>query len=205
MPSSSPATPATETSCSRSPCQICRREGHQALDCFNRMNYSFQGRHPPIELAAMVVEANTTYLNQNQWYADNGANVHVTSDIANLASSQPYTGDDLVGVGNGIGLIISHIGTASFHNPSSTVTLNNVAYYPQASAHLLSINKFCKDNNVYFELTSSYFFVKDILTGNTLLTGPSENRLYPINLRELPSSKFHALTMIVGVKASTST
>jgi hypothetical protein len=28
---------------SRSPCQICKREGHQALDCFNRMNYSFQG------------------------------------------------------------------------------------------------------------------------------------------------------------------
>jgi hypothetical protein len=34
---------------------------------------------------------------------------------------------------------------------------------------------------------------------------PSENGLYPINLRQLPSSKFHALTMTVGVKASTST
>jgi len=47
--------------------------------------------------------------------------------------------------------------------------------------------------------------VNDILTGNTLLTGPSENGLYPINLRQLPSSKFHALTMTIGVKASTST
>jgi len=35
--------------------------------------------------------------------------------------------------------------------------------------------------------------------------GLSENGLYPINLRQLPSSKFYALTMTVGVKASTST
>ena len=32
----------------------------------------------------MVAEANTTYLNQNQWYADSGANILVTSDLANL-------------------------------------------------------------------------------------------------------------------------
>ena len=51
------------------------------------MNYAFQGRHPPTELAAMVAEANTTYLNQHQWYADSGANIHVTSDAANLAIS----------------------------------------------------------------------------------------------------------------------
>ncbi|KAF9672895.1 hypothetical protein SADUNF_Sadunf11G0092000 [Salix dunnii] len=38
-----------------------RRDGHQALDCFNRMNYSYQGRHPPTELAAMIqlVEQNS--------------------------------------------------------------------------------------------------------------------------------------------------
>ncbi|KAJ0094850.1 hypothetical protein Patl1_17208 [Pistacia atlantica] len=150
---------------SRSPCQICKREGHQALDCFNRMNYSFQGRHPPTDLAAMVAEANTTYLNQNQWYADSGANIHVTSNIANHATSQPYDGDDLVGVGNGTSLVISQTGTASIQTSSSTLKLNNVAYCPQASAHLLSINKFCKDNNVLFELTSSCFSVKAILTG----------------------------------------
>ena len=63
LPSSTASTTASR---SRSPCQICKREGHQALDCFNRMNYSFQGRRPPTELAAMVAEANTTYLNKKQ-------------------------------------------------------------------------------------------------------------------------------------------
>ncbi|KAJ0015033.1 hypothetical protein Pint_21008 [Pistacia integerrima] len=120
------APPAPSTSRSRSPCQICKREGHQALDCFNRINYSFQGRHPPTELAAMVVEANTTYLNQHQWYADNGANIHVTSGAANLATSQPYEGTDTVGV-----------------------------------------------------------MGQDLKTGDTLLKGPRDRGLYPINLQQL--------------------
>jgi hypothetical protein len=204
LPSSS-STATSTTSRSRSPCQICKREGHQALDCFNRMNYSFQGRHPPTELAAMVAEANTTYLNQHQWYADSGANIHVTSDLANLATSQPYDVDDSVGVGNGTSLNISHTGTSAIQTHSSILTLKDIACCPQASAQLLSINKLCKDNNVLFELTGTNFSVKDILTRDTLLMGPSENGLYPINLHQLPSSKFHALTMIVGVKASTST
>lgn len=129
LPSSSTST-ATANTRSHSPYQICKRDRHQALDCFNWMNYSFQGRHPPTELAAMVAEANTTYLNQNQWYADSGANIHVTYDITNLAIAQPYDGDDSVGIGNGTGLHISHIGTATIQTPSSTLTLTDVAYCP---------------------------------------------------------------------------
>ncbi|KAB5547844.1 hypothetical protein DKX38_011250 [Salix brachista] len=202
---SSSSTATSNTSRSRSSCQICKQNGHQALDCFNRMNYSFQGRHPPTELAAMVAKANTTYLNQNQWYADNGANIHVTSDLTNLATAQPYDEDDFVGIGNGTGLHISHTGTVAIQTPSSTLTLTDVACCPQASAQLLFINKLCKDNNVVFELTGTHLSMKDILTGNTLLMGPSENGLYPINLRQLSSSKLHALTMTISVKASTST
>ncbi|KAJ0083120.1 hypothetical protein Patl1_10399 [Pistacia atlantica] len=92
----------------------------------------------------MVAEANTTYLNQHQWYADSCANIHVTFDAANLATSQPYEGTDTVGVGNGAGLIISRTGNATIKTSSSTLALNDVAYCPQASPHLLSINKFCK-------------------------------------------------------------
>jgi len=155
----------------------------------------------------MVAEANTTYLNQHQWYADSGANVHVTSDLANIATFQPYDGDHSVGdyIGNGTSLNISHTGTNSIQIHSFILTLKDIACCPQASAHLLSINKLCKDNNVLFEITGTNFSIKDILTGDTLLTGLSENGLYPINPRQLPSSKFHALIMTVGVKASAST
>ena len=108
-------------------------------------------------------------------------------------------------VGNMTGLTISHTSNASIKTVSSTITLNSVVYCPQTSVHLLSINKFCKDNNVLFELTSSAFSMKDIITGDTLLAGPSDNELYPINLCQLSSSSYHALTMTVSVKAPTFT
>lgn len=39
-------------------CQICGRLGHSTLDCFNRMSYNFQGRHPPSQLSGMVASQN---------------------------------------------------------------------------------------------------------------------------------------------------
>jgi len=39
-------TPSFSNS-TRTSCQICGRTNHQALDCFHRMNYSYQGKHPP--------------------------------------------------------------------------------------------------------------------------------------------------------------
>lgn len=113
LPSSSLADLAPSDSRSCSPFQIYKWEGHQGLNYFNRMNYSFQGHHPPTELAAMIAETINTYLNQHQWYDDSGANIHVTLDIANFSISQPYEGDDFVGVGHGIGFTISRIGTGS--------------------------------------------------------------------------------------------
>jgi hypothetical protein len=33
-------------STSRPTCQICYKPGHAAIDCYQRMNYAYQGRHP---------------------------------------------------------------------------------------------------------------------------------------------------------------
>jgi hypothetical protein len=38
----------------RSPCQICGKISHQALDYYHRMDFAYQGRHPPSQLAAMA-------------------------------------------------------------------------------------------------------------------------------------------------------
>ncbi|KAJ4973358.1 hypothetical protein NE237_006532 [Protea cynaroides] len=35
-------------------CQICRRIAHLAINCYHRMDYAYQGRHPPEKLVAMV-------------------------------------------------------------------------------------------------------------------------------------------------------
>jgi hypothetical protein len=39
---------------SRPACQICGKISHQALDCYHRMDFSFQGKHPPAQLVAMA-------------------------------------------------------------------------------------------------------------------------------------------------------
>lgn len=37
-----------------SPCQICGKTNHQAPDCYHCMDFSYQGRHPPSQLAALA-------------------------------------------------------------------------------------------------------------------------------------------------------
>ena len=58
------------------PCQICGKINHQALDYYNKMDYSFQGRHPPPQLAAMVAQSKFFYKDP-QWFADSAANAHI--------------------------------------------------------------------------------------------------------------------------------
>ena len=65
---------------SRAPCQICGRINHLAIDCFHRMDYAFQGRNPPTQLAAMIAHTNSTYEEQ-QWLADSGANAHISNQF----------------------------------------------------------------------------------------------------------------------------
>jgi hypothetical protein len=55
------------------------------LDCFQRFNFSFQGRPPPSELSAVVAEANNTS-EQQTWYTDSGANAHITANAADLTT-----------------------------------------------------------------------------------------------------------------------
>jgi len=52
-------SPSSQSS-HKTPCQICGKTSHQALDCFHMMDYSYQGRHSPNQLAAMVAQTNHT-------------------------------------------------------------------------------------------------------------------------------------------------
>jgi hypothetical protein len=162
------------------PCQICGKNSHRALDCYHRMDYAYQGRHLPMQLAAMTAQTNEEFANHD-WLADSGANTHVvTPDSSLLTNPQPFDGSDTVGVGNGVGLHIKQTGSSLVHSsttPSSNFLLSHILHCPSASANLLSINKFCKDNKCWFALTDVDFTVKDNLTRMVLLYRPSENGL----------------------------
>uniref|UniRef100_A0A2N9HV35 Retrotransposon Copia-like N-terminal domain-containing protein n=1 Tax=Fagus sylvatica TaxID=28930 RepID=A0A2N9HV35_FAGSY len=94
---------------SRPICQICYKPGHTALDCYQRMNFSYQGRHPPAKLAAMATATPPSpYPHQTTWISDTGATDHFTPDLHNIPDNQAYTDSQLVSVGNGNQLPISH-------------------------------------------------------------------------------------------------
>uniref|UniRef100_A0A5B7C9B1 Uncharacterized protein n=1 Tax=Davidia involucrata TaxID=16924 RepID=A0A5B7C9B1_DAVIN len=121
-------------------CQICNKPGHQALDCYHRMDYSYQGRHPPQQLTAMAATHNQVSSNPNLWLTDTGATNHITTDFGNLSLPAEYYGDDTIAIGNGLGLSISHIGQSSLHTADHRFTLNNVLHVPFMASNLLSVH-----------------------------------------------------------------
>ncbi|GKA35263.1 putative RNA-directed DNA polymerase [Tanacetum coccineum] len=121
------------------------------------------------------------------WHSNTRANSHVTPDLEAMDNSEAYYGDDALYVGNGNGLHILHIGSSKVYSPQKTFSLKNILHVPKISHNLLSVQKFCHNNDVFFEFHTSYFVVKDESTHTTFFTGPSKHDLYTITLPQLKS------------------
>lgn len=185
--------PAGQQSLANTWCQICERRGHKAIDCYQRMNYAYQGRHPPEKLAAMAASSS---FDESTWYSDTGASHHITNDLGNLSLASTYDGSDTVRVGNGQGLQISHIGSSTPSTPLSSFLMRNILHCPTASSNLLSVSQFSKDNTCYFLFDETGFCVKDKRTGKTLHRGPLKDGLYPLHLTAMPASSPKAFLSI---------
>jgi len=98
-----------------------------------------------------------------------------------LTTSKPYNGNDNLHVGDGKGLSITHIGHTKIYNPHRSFTLSNVLHVFAITKPLLSIQKFCLDNNVYFEFHHFLFYVKDLNTNEVLLSGQSKDGFYTLS------------------------
>lgn len=124
------------------------------------------------------------------WLPDTGSSHHVTPDISTFENYDTYYGNDNIHVGNGTGLPILHIGSSKLYAPTKSFSLTNILHVPKIKQNLLSVQNFCQDNNVYFEIHTSFFAVKDEITHTTLLTGPSKGGLYSFELPRIqPISK----------------
>ena len=52
---------------------------------------------------------------------------------------------------------------------------------PHITKPLSSVQKFCRDNHVYFEFHASMFYMKDLVTKKVLLSGQSHDGLYVLS------------------------
>jgi len=167
----------------RTPCQICGKLSHSALDCYHRMDHAFQGRHPPHQLHAMA--AHSPFVDQ-EWFADSAANAHITHDLNNLQVQQPF----------------QHPKTTTLSSSQSDFLLKNVMHCPNAATNLVSIQRFCLDNHCYFILTASHFYIIDLQTQAILLEGKSENGMYPLQLGKKSHRGSKAFTAKQGIKTT---
>jgi len=172
-------SPTLQLSSNHPVCQICGKIGHTAIDCFHHFDYSYQGRFPPQDLAAMMAKDNAT-LDHQVWYMNSGVNAHITSSATNLTHQNSCHDSSTVTVGNGSDLQILNTGSTTFNLGKSNFHLNNILHCPQAATNLIYINRFCLDNNCYFILTATDFIVKENLIGKILLRGVVDNELYPL-------------------------
>ena len=185
-PQNSQNSQSFPNSSSRPTCQICYKPGHTAIDCYQRMNYAYQGRHPPAKLAAMATSAPTQPA-QTTWISDIGATDHFTPDLNTIPDNHAYTDSQLVSVGNGQQLPISNIGNGHLRTSSSLFHLRKILHIPSMKYNLLSVNRFCQDNACSFHFDAHRFQITDLLTAKPLYTGFSKDGLYPIHGLSLPS------------------
>ena len=156
-------------------CQICGKVGHLALDGYHRMDYVYQGKHPPTKLAAMATASNA-YLTQDQpWLADSAATDHVTSNLSHLNFPKPYQGQDQITVGNGQNLPITHLGNTSIPLSQSTLQLKNVLRVPSIASNLASVHKICHDNQCWCYFDENIISIQALATGKVLYQGKSED------------------------------
>lgn len=153
-------------------CQLCKKHGYSVNSaimpkklCLGSM---LQWPIPP-------KIGNGTLSN---WLMDSIASHHVTTDLKNLTLHQPYKGPNDIVIGDGTGLHITYIGSSTLHSSSKSFSLSNVLYVPTMEQNLISFSQFCNTNRTSVEFFPSYFVVKDLITGATLMHGKSRNNVY---------------------------
>ncbi|XP_019191193.1 PREDICTED: uncharacterized protein LOC109185693 [Ipomoea nil] len=115
-------------------CQICDKQGHSALNCYRRYSES---PGPQVHMAySGDVGAS---VDSHQWFPDTGATNHATPDSSVLTSAAGYDGSDTLRVGNGAGMTILSVGSASIASSDKLFRLNDVLYVPGLSSSLLSV------------------------------------------------------------------
>ncbi|KAH9805863.1 retrovirus-related pol polyprotein from transposon RE1 [Citrus sinensis] len=175
-------------------CQICFRFNHTAADCRDRFNRNFIPNFPapaPNHFSNQYQGPRAAFITTSEgaadqgWFLDSGATHHLTNTVQNLSDGKIYFGSNLLTVGNGQGLRITHIGSTQLHTPFGTcLQLQNILCVPQITKNLISISKLLTDNDITIEFFSDVCFLKDKVKGTLLAQGIARDGLYKLLSKE---------------------
>jgi hypothetical protein len=115
--------------------------------------------------------------NPTTWISDTGATDHFTPDLHNIPDNHTYTDSQLVSIGNGNQLPISHISNSQLRTSANLFNLGKVLHVPSMKSNLLSVQRFCRDNHYSFSFNANHFQIQDRLTGKPLYKGFSKDGL----------------------------
>ncbi|RVW33312.1 Retrovirus-related Pol polyprotein from transposon RE2 [Vitis vinifera] len=135
-------------------------------------------------MQAMVASLSSAF--NDSWFLDTAATHHLFHNEGQLSNIQPYQGKDQVTVGNGKQLPISSIGSKYFHSSQKSFQFQDVFHVLQLTTNLISVSKFCIDNNSFFEFHPNIYLIKDKTTKQILHQGTIERGLY-----KFPSTPCH--------------
>jgi len=189
-----PHPPWTDQSSSTAParvqCQLCFKYGHTTLTCWTRSDIKgpsqisanatfFPSSSNPDHSEPSILGTPST-VQDPLWYPDTGATHHITHDPSVFSSTNTYTGNDFVQLGNGSGMPIHDFGSAflSSSNSSHSFKLHNLLHVPSVNKNLISVSQFARDNGVFFEFFAGHCFVKNQVTREILLQGKIHDGLY---------------------------
>lgn len=132
--------------------------------------------------------SSNAHINNEVWIGDSGATHHMTLDLHNLTIAQPYTSDNKITIGNGIGLHIAHTSSSYIKPVDHVLRLNTVLHIPTLAMNLLSFTKLCQDNNCFITLDESNIAVQDKASKMVLYQGKnSEEGLFLFKTPKLSS------------------
>ncbi|KAI0501744.1 hypothetical protein KFK09_016689 [Dendrobium nobile] len=170
-------------------CQICSKQGHSAVKCWYRHDTNYQ--EPP---QSQALFSPTDGPAQTDWFLDTGASTHLTSNPSHLRTTEPYTGQSQVTLGNGHQLLIQYTGKGLLPTPTSNLKLHNLYQVPDMSFNLLSVSQLTQDNSCTVTFSSHGYQIKDLKTKRVLLQGPCHNGLYSVH-SSAPSSSLALLSV----------
>ncbi|KAL4290064.1 hypothetical protein GQ457_14G022270 [Hibiscus cannabinus] len=146
-----------------------------------------------VHINALMVDG---HVNFAKWFPDSGATHHVASSSSLLQDKNVYAGKGKVHLGDGSALNIEQIGRTFIDSSTRTLCLDQLLYVPSISKNLMSVAKFAKDNDVFFEFHKTTCYIKDASTRIVLLEGQLDEGLYNFQpTRTETTMKVHHTTL----------